>query len=137
MAFTIPDSLAREMDRFHTFLDSELKPHVSRWYREETRIPADFFRAMGEGGWFGFAWEGGRLVKHSGLRESLITEAVARISPGVAVTTLVVSDLGLMALYLHGSDHLHQTYGPAAVRGETLLCLGNTENHAGSDVANI
>ena len=137
MAFTIPDSLAREMDRFQTFLDAELKPQVSRWYREETRVPADFFRAMGEGGWFGFNWEGGRLVKHSGLRESLITEAVARISPGVAVTTLVVSDLGLMALYLHGSEPLHQTYGPAAVRGETLLCLGNTENHAGSDVANI
>ena len=137
MAFPSSDSLAREMDRFQTFLDAELRPHVSRWYREETRVPAEFFRAMGDGGWFGFAWKEGRLVKHAGLRESLIAEAVARISPGVAVTTLVTSDLGMMALYLFGSEHLQQTYGPAAVRGETLLCLGNTENHAGSDVANI
>jgi len=30
-----------------------------------------------------------------------------------------------------------ETGDPPAVRGETLLCLGNTEHRAGSDVANV
>ena len=34
-------------------------------------------------------------------------------------------------------DHLQKTYGPSAVLGKTLLCIGNTESGAGSDSANI
>jgi alkylation response protein AidB-like acyl-CoA dehydrogenase len=46
-------------------------------------------------------------------------------------------DLGTTALWLFGSDDLMREYGTRAVKGETLLCLGNTESHAGSDVAAI
>jgi len=45
--------------------------------------------------------------------------------------------LGLMALLLFGSDNLKALYGNAAVMGETLMCLGNTERQAGSDVAGV
>jgi alkylation response protein AidB-like acyl-CoA dehydrogenase len=62
---------------------------------------------------------------------------MATISPGVAVATLAHVDLGLMGLWLFGSEKLKQKYGEGAVRGETLICLGNTERDAGTDVAGI
>jgi alkylation response protein AidB-like acyl-CoA dehydrogenase len=38
---------------------------------------------------------------------------------------------------LFGTDKLQGLYGPAAVRGETLMGIGNTEGVAGSDAAGI
>jgi alkylation response protein AidB-like acyl-CoA dehydrogenase len=55
----------------------------------------------------------------------------------VAVTVLIASDLGLTALEKYGSGLLQQRYGEAAVGGETLICIGNSENLAGSDAAGI
>jgi alkylation response protein AidB-like acyl-CoA dehydrogenase len=42
-----------------------------------------------------------------------------------------------MGLFLFGSKDLQQKYGASAVEGKTEMCLGNTENIAGSDVAGI
>ncbi len=92
---------------------------------------------MGESGWFGFKIEGDRLARGSALREAMVAEELAKVSPGVAIVALAHVDLGLMGLYLFGSRTLHQTYGASAIRGNTVMCLGNTENKAGSDVAGI
>jgi alkylation response protein AidB-like acyl-CoA dehydrogenase len=43
----------------------------------------------------------------------------------------------MLPLFLFGSAKQKQNHLPSAVRGETLLCLGNTEHKAGSDVANV
>jgi alkylation response protein AidB-like acyl-CoA dehydrogenase len=59
------------------------------------------------------------------------------VSPGVAIADLAHIDLGLMGLFLFGSPDHHQTYGPATTQGKKIMCLGNTENLAGSDVAGI
>jgi alkylation response protein AidB-like acyl-CoA dehydrogenase len=67
----------------------------------------------------------------------MIAEELAKVSPGVAIVALAHVDLGLMGLFLFGSKHLHQTYGTSAVQGKTVMCLGNTENKAGSDVAGV
>ena len=75
------------------------------------------------------------MAKRSGLRETLIMERLAKVSPGVAVAVLIVSDLGLTALNSFGSEELLSLYGAAAVSGDCLICFGNTENLAGSDVA--
>jgi alkylation response protein AidB-like acyl-CoA dehydrogenase len=92
---------------------------------------------MGSGGWYGFSVQNGRLEKHAALREALLAETLASVSPGVAIAALAHIDLGLMGLYLFGAESLVARYGPAAVSGEKILCLGNTENIAGSDVAGI
>jgi len=92
---------------------------------------------MGESGWFGFSFQEGQLSKLSALREALLAEHLARLSPGVAVAILAHVDLGLTGLWLFGSERLQERYGKRAVRGETLLSLGNTEGVAGSDVANV
>ncbi|MGD9132654.1 MAG: acyl-CoA dehydrogenase family protein [Desulfobacterales bacterium] len=136
MDFTIPQSLSEEMIGFKEFIKNRIISKLPDWYRRR-EIPADFFRQMGAGGWYGIELKEGRLFRSSVLREALIAEELAKVSPGVAVAALAQADLGLMALYLFGSDQLKARYGKSAVMGERLMCLGNTERKAGSDVAGI
>jgi alkylation response protein AidB-like acyl-CoA dehydrogenase len=136
MDFAIPRSLSEEMISFKKFIKDRIQSELAGWYQRQ-EIPAEFFREMGAGRWYGIELKEGRLFRGSALREALIAEELAKVSPGVAVAALAQIDLGLMALFLFGSDRLKERYGSSAVRGETLMCLGNTERQAGSDVAGI
>jgi len=136
MDFSIPDDAAKALERFKKFLKEYLMPHVTGWYQEGS-VPRSFCHAMGKRGWLGFVFTDGQLTKQSTLTTALMVEHLATIAPGVAVTILAQSELGLTGLWLFGSGELKRGYGPQAARGETLLCLGNTESEAGSDVAHI
>jgi alkylation response protein AidB-like acyl-CoA dehydrogenase len=92
---------------------------------------------MGQDGWLGFGLKNGQVFEHSCLRQSLLMENLAKISPGVAVSVLVQISLGMAPLFLFGSEQQKKNYLDSAMRGETLYCLGNTEHKAGSDVASI
>jgi alkylation response protein AidB-like acyl-CoA dehydrogenase len=136
MDFSIPAGISNDRDRFRRLIKNHVSRELPAWYRSR-EIPAAFFRSLGEGGWFGLKTENGRLARRSALREAILAEELAKVSPGVAVAVLAHVDLGLMGLFLFGSAQLQQYYGDAAVSGKTLMCLGNTENLAGSDVAGI
>lgn len=136
MEFSLPAELSKETDRFRSFLDEHVKPHLSEWY-QRGEIPRAVHETVAQGGWLGFETQGGRLVKHSSLRAACLGEALAALAPGVGVTLLAHEHLGVTGLWLFGSQELHAAYGDSALRGETLICLGNSESVAGSDVANI
>ena len=136
MDFSIPAALSEELGTFKIFLERHLKPKLSTWYKKG-EVPLDFYHEMGKAGWYGFRMKDQRLVKNSALRESLIQEELAKISPGVAVGVLAHVNLGLTGLFLYGSEGLQKKYGQAGVNGELLMCVGNSENKAGSDVAGI
>jgi short/branched chain acyl-CoA dehydrogenase len=136
MDFSIPEDMAAELEDFDVFLKEEISPNLPIWNREKF-IPRRFFQMMGSAGWYGYRWQDERLVKRSGLRETMLLERIAKLSPGVAVAVLIVSDLGLTALNLFGTDGQIDRFGAGAVRGENLICFGNTENLAGSDAAGI
>jgi len=136
MDFLIPAALADEIASLKKFLKKNVTPELAGWYQNQ-EIPAQFFRRMGAGNWYGIGLKEDRLVKGSALKEALIAEELAKVSPGVAVAVLAQIDLGLMGLLLFGSDELKERYGHSAAKGETLMSLGNTERQAGSDVAGI
>jgi len=136
MDFSIPAELAAELADFDVFLKKKVSPNLQAWNREGI-VPRSFFQMMGMAGWYGYRWQDKRLIKRPGLRETLLLERIAKLSPGVAVTVLIVSDLGLTALNQFGTDGQLERFGEAAVRGESLICFGNTENLAGSDAAGI
>lgn len=136
MDFSIPVELASELADFDAFLKKKVSPNLPAWNREGI-VPRSFFQMMGSAGWFGYRWQDERLVKRPGLRETLLLERLAKLSPGIAVTVLIVSDLGLTALNLFGTDGQLERFGAGAARGESLICFGNTENVAGSDAAGI
>jgi len=136
MDFAIPQAVSEDLARFQDFIKTHIVPNLPSWNRQR-ELPPAFFHHMGEGGWFGLKFKDGRLIRESALKEALVAEELALISPGVAIADLAHIDLGLMGLFLFGSQDHHQTYGPEAARGEKVMCLGNTENLAGSDVAGI
>ena len=137
MAFMLAEEIQQEEKRFDTFLQEHLTPHVSQWYRDGT-IPSQFYRQLGAQGWYGFAYEAGQIVPKPALRNARLMERLARYAPGVAVAVFTAHiDLGFMGLYLFGSDELKQRYAPDVLSGDVRMCLGNTENIAGSDVAGI
>ncbi len=111
-------------------------PHLSDWYRKQ-EFSTDFLKQLGEGGWLNFTVENGSIQKQSAVREAVLIETLAAISSGIAVAVLAHTDLGFMGLHLFGSGFLKKTYGRSALMGEKIMCLGNTENMAGSDVAGI
>jgi alkylation response protein AidB-like acyl-CoA dehydrogenase len=134
--FAIPTALAEDIVGFKDFVKTYIKPNLPSW-NQNRELPPAFFHRIGEGGWFGLKLKDGRLTRESVLMEALVAEELAIASPGVAVAALAHVDLGLMGLFLYGTPDHHQAYGASAVRGRTLMCLGNTENIAGSDVAGI
>ena len=136
MDFATPTSISADLQRLGKFIRTDIDPELPSWSRKR-ELPSTFFRGMGKGGWFGLEFTDGRLNRGSTLREAMIAEELAKVSPGVAIAALAHVDLGLIGLFLFGSQDLQQTYGPSAVQGKTVMCLGNTENIAGSDVASI
>ena len=136
MDFSIPAAVSDDLGRFKHFIRSSLMPNLNSWTQKQT-VPDSFFHQMGEGGWFGLKMQGDRLTRGSALREAIIAEELAKVSPGVAIVSLAHVDLGLMALYLFGSQKLHEIYGSKASTGKAVMCMGNTEKKAGSDVAGI
>lgn len=136
MEFSVPDELTEDLERFKEFTKTHIKPQLPAW-NQKKEIPPQFFCALGENGWYGLQFRDNQLVKGSALREAMLAEAAAKVSPGVAVAILAHIDLGLSGLYLFGSKDLQTQFGPPAVLGKTIMCLGNTEAIAGSDVAGI
>ena len=136
MDFAIPPAMSEDLARFNDFIKTRIIPNLPSWNRQR-ELPQDFFHQMGEGGWFGLRFKNGSLARESALMEALVAEALAVVSPGVAIAALAHIDLGLMGLYLFGSPDHHRIYSPDAARGNKIMCLGNTENLAGSDVAGI
>jgi alkylation response protein AidB-like acyl-CoA dehydrogenase len=136
MDFHVPEELSSEVERFRLFLDEKVKSRLPTWYRDRS-IPRSFLEELGSGGWFGFVWGGSRIRPRPALRGALLIETLARLSPGAAVTFLAHNDLGITGLNLFSKKNLLDAYAGKAVLGELLLCLGNTESEAGSDVANI
>lgn len=136
MDFSIPDPLKRDTERFSAFLDAECMPQLSKWTREGA-VPRSFLDALGREGFLGFERDAGGLREDPALKQALLVETLARRSPGVAVVVLVQVSLGCKSVALFGTPRQREAYLEPGVRGDLLLCLGNTESHAGSDVANV
>jgi len=136
MDFIIPQDIMAGQKRYKGFLEQHMVPHLASWY-QEGMVPRSFFLALGEGGWLGFDTQDGQIAEQSAIQHAVMFEYLSSLSPGVAVAVLVHISLGTLGLHLFGSEKQKEAYLGRAVRGESLICLGNTEPTAGSDVANV
>jgi alkylation response protein AidB-like acyl-CoA dehydrogenase len=136
MDFAIPAAIIQDLKRITVFINTHLVPHLQSW-NHKREIPLEFFQQLGEYGGYSLEVKEERLTRGSALREAVIAEELAKVSPGLAIAALAHIDLGLMGLFLFGSENLHRKYGASAALGKTIMCVGNTENIAGSDVAGI
>jgi len=129
MDFALPPSVADEADRFDAFLDRELTPNLTTWTTEGA-VPRSFFVALGDEGFLA-------IERQSALVQVCLLDRLARRSPGVAVAVLVQQSLGGLGLHRFANDGQRSRWLAPALRGRTLVCVGNTENTAGSDVAAV
>ena len=136
MDFSLSGELTASLEDFRRFLAARLTPFLSQWYHEGA-IPRMFFREMGGAGWFGEYRNGAGFGEPSALLQALVFEELAKHSPGVAVSVAVHMSLGSKGIRLFGSDEQKNALLKPAMTGETLICLGNTEADAGSDVAAV
>lgn len=136
MDFMIPSEIGPIRERFKDFVAEHVKPFLHEWYEKEA-VPRELFQRLGEKGWLAFEEKDGAFVERPVLEQSILMEDLAKVSPGVGVAFLVQISLGMKGLYLFGSEKQKTEHLGAALRGERLVCLGNTEPTAGSDVANI
>jgi len=134
--FSIPEEVIEENNRFRLFLDAHLISNLPGWYQDGA-IPRTFFETLGSEGWLGFDSSAGEWIQKPTLNLAVHIETLARLAPGVAVAMLAQTSLGMQALWMFGSEAHKRRYWESAARGESLLCLGNTELDAGSDVASI
>ena len=138
MDFRIPDQYLSDLEDYRRFLRERLTPErLSEWYAV-SEIPRSFFRDLGAGGWLGFEPDqNGGFRDQPVFKQSLLMEELAKVSPGVAVAVLVQISLGAKGIALFGSRGQKEAVMGPALKGDLLLCLGNTEPTAGSDVAGI
>jgi alkylation response protein AidB-like acyl-CoA dehydrogenase len=136
MDFAIPAEVTEALEQFKDFLRTHMESHLAEWYKQDA-IPREFLEKMGHRGWLGYSQEDSQFTEQPALRQAVLLENLAKTSPGVAVAVLVQISLGMAPLFLFGSEDQKQKYLISAIKGETLLCLGNTEHKAGSDVASI
>jgi alkylation response protein AidB-like acyl-CoA dehydrogenase len=136
MDFSIPKEVTEDVRKFKSFIDARIVPHLPEW-NEESAIPRELFQEMGANGWLAFDAKEGGYREQSAIKQAVLMDCLARVSPGVAVAVLVQISLGTKGLSLFASEDQKAAYRDAAIRGETLVCVGNTEPTAGSDVAGI
>ncbi len=92
---------------------------------------------MGKQNWLGFELKNDEIIEQLCLKQALLLETLSKLSPGIAIIVLVQISLGTKGLHLVGTEKQKKQYLASAIKGETLICVGNTENLAGSDIANI
>lgn len=136
MDFHIPVEYIEELERFKASLAKYLTPNLFSWY-SEGKVPRLFFKKLGEDHFLGFDTENGPLSEQPLLKQALLMEHLGTVSPGVGVAVLVQISLGAKGVLLFGNEEQKGRLIPPASRGEVLLCVGNTEPTAGSDVASL
>ncbi|EEA92049.1 acyl-CoA dehydrogenase family protein [Pseudovibrio sp. JE062] len=121
------------------FVEAEINPHVPEW--EEAGIfPAhELFKKMGTLGFLGVNKPeeyGGMGLDYS--YQAMTIEALGACAcGGVPMAIGVQTDMATPALSRFGSDELRREFLAPAIAGDMVACVGVSEAHAGSDVANI
>lgn len=113
----------------------------SYWHAcdEEERFPAEFHRAMAEGGWLGVTMPEELGGAGLGVTEAAIMmRAVARGGGAMAAASSVHINLfGPHAIVVHGTEEQRRRWLLPLIKGEEKACFGVTEPDAGLDTTSI
>jgi acyl-CoA dehydrogenase len=127
----IRDSVKRICDRFG---DDYWRAHD-----DSGEFPAEFHRAIAEGGWLGIAMpeeHGGAAL---GVTEAaILMHAIAGSAGAMAAASSVhINIFGPHPIVVHGTKAQQQRWLPPLIKGEMRACFGVTEPDAGLDTGRI
>jgi len=137
MDFSLTDDQRMIRENVRRFMETEVRPIIRRYDREETFAGAEI-RRLGELGCCGMLipeeWGCAGLDTISYV---LMLEEVARVDSSIAVALSVTNSVVGWPLWRHGNDAQRRKYLPRLARGEILGAFCLTEPQAGSDAAAI
>jgi acyl-CoA dehydrogenase len=135
--FELPEDLKLLKRTIREFVEKELWPLTDHLEKHD-EIPKAALDKMKEMGLFGLPFSeeyGGAGIGELGYCVAL--EELGRASSAFSNVIGAHCSIGVMALYLDGSDALKKRYMPMLCTGEKLGCFALSEPAAGSDAANI
>jgi acyl-CoA dehydrogenase len=102
-------------------------------------FPAEFYRAIADGGWLGITIPPQYGGHGLGITEaSLVAHEVARCGGGMnAASSIHLSIFGMHPVVVHGTDELKRRTLPRIATGDLHVCFGVTEPGAGLDTSGI
>jgi len=129
----------KELQRsFVKIIDTDINPFVDQWEEKEQFPSHDILKKLGNAGLLGID----RPTEYGGLGlgykyVAAYLEEMGKINSGGVGTGLVAhTEICLPALSRFGSDELRKEFLAPSISGDYVACLGISEAHAGSDVAN-
>ncbi|GFT82798.1 probable acyl-CoA dehydrogenase 6 [Nephila pilipes] len=120
-------------------IEKDINPYVDEWEKQKSFPVKEVFKKLGNAGLFGIT----RSTKYGGLgldysfHVAFLEELMNINCYGIPSSIIVHTDMGTPALARFGSEELKQEFLVPTHAGEMISCVGVSENHAGSDVANI
>jgi alkylation response protein AidB-like acyl-CoA dehydrogenase len=137
MDFTFSEEQRMIRDMARKFVASEVKPLADRIDREE-EIPKELIRKIAEQGFLGICFPeeyGGVAAGEIGY--SIMLEEFSRACASVTTFIGAHVSIGVMSIYLTGSEEQKKRYLPSLCAGEKIAAFAITEPEAGSDASNI
>jgi alkylation response protein AidB-like acyl-CoA dehydrogenase len=119
------------------FAEREIKPHASRWDRDEI-FPRDVVRKIGELGFLGVAFPeeyGGGGADT--LSQVIVVEGLARHDAGIALSCAAHMSLSSGHIAMFGAEEHRTRYLPDMLAGNKLGAWCLTEPGSGSDAASM
>jgi glutaryl-CoA dehydrogenase len=125
----VQDSVAR-------LVDEKVLPIIRKCF-EEHRFPKELVPELAALGLFGSSIKGYECAGLNAISYGLICQELERADSGIRSFVSVQSSLCMYPIYAFGSEEQKLKYLPRMARGELIGCFGLTEQHGGSDPANM
>src|SRR5258708_18286792 len=120
----------------HTeFAEREIKPHATKWAKEET-FPRHIIEQLGQLGFLGVAFP----EKYGGggadtLSQVLVVEGLSRYDASIGLTCAAHMSLSTGHIFAHASEEHREHYVPSMLKAEKIGAWCLTEPSSGSDAA--
>ncbi|MGC9220253.1 MAG: acyl-CoA dehydrogenase family protein [Solirubrobacteraceae bacterium] len=136
MFFDLSDEDRLLQQTVREFADGEVAPVAAQHDRTKS-FPYELVAKMGELGWMGIPFP--EQVGGAGgttLQYAIAVEELTRVDSSLAITMCAHTSLGVLPVYMFGSEDQQQRYLPDLCAGRKLAAFGLTEADAGSDAGN-
>lgn len=135
--FDMPPALVALRARARKVAAEGVAEHGSRSDSWINGFSRDFSRRLAAEGWLGMTWPrehggGGRPE----VERTIVAEAMIAAGAPIAASWVADRQMG-PSIFRYGTDDQQARFLPGMLRGEHTWCIGMSEPHAGSDLANI
>jgi len=120
-------------DTVRAYVESEIKPHIAKWY-EEGELPArELAKGFGSLGLLGMHLEGYGCAGTNATSYGLACMELEAGDSGIRSLVSVQGSLAMFAIWKFGSEEQKNEWLPKMAAGTAIGCFGLTESDFGSN----